>query len=317
MIGPSVGDTSCAPRRLASRARSRIFVLFVAIHCGWLAAAHALVLATYNVENYTVTDRLVDGVYHSAYPKPEKERRALARAIAGMAPDILAVQEMGTAAYLEEFRRDLRAAGQDFPHAVWLQAADPDRHVAVLAKIPFKRVLRHADLPTTFRGGRDRVKRGVLEVVFATDAGDVSVFVVHLKSKRTEQRDDPESAQQRAAEAEAVRDLVLRQFPDPAQGRFIVCGDWNDTRASRPVRAMQRRGKTEIGDLLPAVDSRGTTWTHCYRKEEIYSRIDYILVSPALRPRVPPDGAKIWDRVGTTEGSDHRAVYVNLGLNSR
>jgi endonuclease/exonuclease/phosphatase family metal-dependent hydrolase len=189
--------------------------------------------------------------------------------------------------------------------------------VAVLSKLPFKAVKRHAAVATTYQGKRDVVKRGVLEVIFATDQGDVSVFVVHLKSKHTERPDDPESGLQRAAEAEAVRDLVLARFPDPARAKFVICGDWNDTRSTRPVRALQKRGDTSLGELLAAADSHGEVWTHYYQKEDSYSRIDYILVSPALAPLVAADGrAKIWDSAGAADGSDHRAVYAELKLSA-
>ncbi|MEJ1971687.1 MAG: endonuclease/exonuclease/phosphatase family protein [Lacunisphaera sp.] len=283
----------------------------------WLAlvgCAHALTLATYNVENYTVADRMVEGVYRQAYPKPEKERAAVAKVIAGIAPDILAVQEMGAQDYLDDFQRELRSAGQNFRYTVVLDAVDPDRHVALLSKLPFKEVRKHAEVPTKYSGKRDLVKRGVLEAIFATAEGDVSVFVVHLKSKRTERPDDPESALQRAAEAEAVRNLVLARHPDPAKAKYILCGDWNDTSATRPIRAMQKRGDTELGEILRATDSRGEAWTHFYRKEDSYSRLDYVLVSPTLKPFVSGGKAKIWDGAGAGEGSDHRAVYVELNL---
>ncbi len=276
--------------------------------------AQALTVATYNVENYTVADRMVDGVYRPAYPKPEKEKAALRQVIAGIAPDILAVEEMGPQPFLDEFQRELKLAGQDFPHTALLQAADPDRHVAVLSKVPFKQVRRHAGVATTYLGRRDVVKRGVLEIVFATNEGDFSLFVIHLKSRRTERPDDPESAIQRQLEAEAVRDLVRSRHPDPARAKYIVCGDWNDTRGSKAVRMLQKRGDTELGFLVPATDSRGETWTHYYRREDTYSRIDYLLVSAALRPFVKDGRATIWDGAGTTEASDHRAVFLQLNL---
>ncbi len=87
------------------------------------APAPALIIATYNVENYLVTDRLVAGVYREAYPKPEKEMSALRQVIAGIAPDILAVQEMGGPAYLAEFQGELRQAGQNFPFTALLVPA--------------------------------------------------------------------------------------------------------------------------------------------------------------------------------------------------
>jgi endonuclease/exonuclease/phosphatase family metal-dependent hydrolase len=280
-----------------------------------VATASALTVGTYNVENYNLADRMVDGVFRQGYPKPEAEKQALRTAIRGFHPDVLALAEMGSAPFLEELQRDLKAEGLDFPHAVVLEAADADRHVAVLSRLPFKDVRRHAKVPVKYLGESDVVKRGVLEVTIATSAGDVTLFVVHLKSRRTERPDDPEGAAQRTAEAEAVRDLVLARFPDPAQARFMIAGDWNDTRNSKPVRALTKRGDTVVGELLRATDSRGDTWTHAYRREDSYSRIDYLLVSPGLKPFVANKGfARIHDGPGVREASDHRPVYVELKL---
>ena len=47
-----------------------------------VAASAAITVAAYNVENYTVADRMVDGVYRSAYPKPEKAKSALRQTFA-------------------------------------------------------------------------------------------------------------------------------------------------------------------------------------------------------------------------------------------
>jgi endonuclease/exonuclease/phosphatase family metal-dependent hydrolase len=277
-------------------------------------AVAAITVATYNLENYVAANRMADGVYRTAYPKPESEKAALRGVVAALAPDVLAVQEIGPAPYLEELRRELRAAGRDFPHAALLEAADPDRHVAVLSRLPFKEVRQTGRLPLAGGGGTEVVKRGVLEAVFATTTGEFSLFVVHLKSRHTETPEDPESARWRLREAEAVRDHVLARHPDPAAARFLICGDWNDTRGSRPVRALQRRGRTEVGELLAAADSRGETWTHAYRKEGTYSRVDYFLVSPALRPFVVGGSATVWDGAGVDAASDHRPVVLRLAL---
>jgi endonuclease/exonuclease/phosphatase family metal-dependent hydrolase len=276
--------------------------------------AAALTVASYNVENYLVTDRLVDGVYRQAYPKPEQEKAAVRQVIAGIAPDILAIAEMGKRPFLEELQRDLKAEGQDYPHAVVLDAADEARHVALLSKVPFKAVRPHVKVPVTYLGQSDVVRRGVLEVIFATDQGDLSVFVIHLKSKRTERPEDPNGAAQRQAEAEAVRDLVLSLYPDPTKAKFIVCGDWNDARNSKSTRALQKRGDTVVGEILRASDSRGELWTHFYRAEDSYSRIDFLMVSPGLKPLVAGGRGAVYDGPGATGGSDHRAVYAKLNL---
>jgi endonuclease/exonuclease/phosphatase family metal-dependent hydrolase len=234
--------------------------------------------------------------------------------IANIAPDILAVEEMGTQAFLDDFQRELKQAGQNYPYTALVQAADADRHVALLSKVPFKEVKRHTEVATTYFGAKDAVKRGVLEAIFSTNEGDLAVFVIHLKSKRTERPDDPEGTIQRQEEARAVRDLVLSRYPDPAKAKFIVCGDWNDTRSSKPVQALLKRGDTKLGELLRANDSRGESWTHYFRREDSYSRLDYMLVSAALLPLVEGKVARIYDGESSTGGSDHRAIYAKLNL---
>jgi exonuclease III len=77
---------------------------------------------------------------------------------------------------------------------------------------------------------------------------------------------------------------------------------------------MLKRGTTEIGELVATTDSRGESWTHYYRREDSYSRIDYFMVSPALKPFVAGNRARIWDGAAATDGSDHRAIYLELTL---
>lgn len=296
--------------RAATRGACIAFAVFFAA-----TLAHALTVATYNVENYLVTDRMVDGVFRQAYPKPEAEKKALRQAIKALEADVLAVQEMGTEPFLKELLADLKAEGVDYPHYALLAAADADRHVAIVSKVPFKEVKRHAKIAVKFLQHTDVVKRGVLEVTVATNAGDLAILTTHLKSKRTESDADPEGAAQRLAEAEAVRDLVLQRFPNPEKALYLVCGDWNDTRNSKPIRALAKRGDTVVGDILRAYDGRGDTWTHFYRREDTYSRIDYIMVSPALKPHVANKGhARILDGALVRAASDHRPVYVQLNL---
>jgi endonuclease/exonuclease/phosphatase family metal-dependent hydrolase len=175
-------------------------------------------------------------------------------------------------------------------------------------------VATHSDLQFTYFGAKETVKRGLLEATIESALGDITLFAVHLKSRFTDRADDPMSAIRRAAEATAIRDRVLKRFPNPAAARFIVLGDCNDGRTSRALAFLQKRGKTEITLLLPAADSRGETWTHAYRKEDSYSRVDHILVSPALIAAVPNRIARIYDGDGVRDASDHRPVFVVLNL---
>jgi endonuclease/exonuclease/phosphatase family metal-dependent hydrolase len=242
------------------------------------------------------------------------EKRALRTVIRSLAADILVVQEIGPRAFLEELRRDLRSEGCDYPFAELAAGSDLERHTAILARRPFKAVRTHTDLDFKYLGGKETVKRGLFEATFQTTSGDITVFAVHLKSRYTDRPDDPMSAIRRAAEATAVRDRVLQRFPEPVKSRFVIVGDCNDSRISPPLAFLQKRGKTEITILLPAADSRGETWTHRYRKEDTYSRVDHILVSPGLMPFVLKRVARIHDGDGVRDASDHRPVVMVLEL---
>ncbi len=302
----------------AAGGRGRWFAAGVAL---WMVLvvssfAEVLTVATYNAENYVAADRMVEGIYRKAYPKPEAAKAALRAVIRAMNADMIALQEVGPQPYLEELRRDLKSEGCDYPHVAWMEAADTERHVAVLSRRSFTAVTRHTDLAFGYFGKEERVKRGMLEVRVAAEGGEVALFVVHLKSRYTDRADDPESARRRAGEAEAVRDRVLRIFPEPekAGARFLIAGDFNDGPGSRPLRALSARGKTVIAEVLAAADSRGETWTHFYRKEDSYSRVDYVLASPGLKPAVTNGAAAIFDGAGVREASDHRPVVVRLEL---
>ena len=135
------------------------------------AGAETLRIATYNLENYTTAGRLVGDDYLRDYPKPEASKRALHAVIAGLGADILAVQEMGRAPYLEELQHDLAALGLAYPFAYLIEAADPDRHIAILSRIRPKAVNRYAHIGLVSQGAKDLVKRGAAEVVIETDQG--------------------------------------------------------------------------------------------------------------------------------------------------
>ena len=190
------------------------------------------------MENYGSVGRMTEGGYRTDYPKPEKEKSALRGVIRAVGADVLVLQEMGDAPYLEELAVDLRAEGLDYPHRVLLDGPDGERHVAVLSRRPLQRVVRHANLSFAYLGASESVKRGLLEVAVAADGGDVTLFAVPLKSRLTEVASDPNAEARRAAESGVVRDRILQRFPSPVAARYVIAGDFNDGPASRTLERM-------------------------------------------------------------------------------
>ena len=290
----------------------RTLLLFLAAAA--FLGAEELRVATLNLQNYLVQDRRVEGVWRRDYPKPEKEKAALRKAIAAIDPDILALQEMGPAPFLRQFQEELAAAGTRFPHAVHFRAEDENRHLSVLSKIKPAEVLRHTDMDFPYFGERLRIKRGLLEVVFPVPGAPErrwSLFVVHLKSRWSDQEGDPESNERRRKEARAARNRILERYPD-AEGLFLVAGDFNDHRESAPLRRFLRRADIDISRIVETYDSRREKWTYYYDDHDRYERVDFILASREMFRRIPGGRGTIFDALFVREGSDHRPVYVDL-----
>lgn len=297
--------------------------LLVLLICSSLSAAFTqaaeppdtLRIATYNVANYCATDRMTEDGYRNDYPKPEKAKTALRTVLREIDPDIVCLQEIGELPYLNELRRDLKREGLDYPYFSLGEGDDPDRHLAVLSKRPLARTESHQELEIKYLGTTQPLKRGVLEVSVKTSIGELTLWIVHLKSKLTERAEDPESQLRRAAEAVAIRDLILKKQKQAGSGLYLILGDFNDSKTSRPLRALQARGKTEIGHLLEASDSADEHWTFHSSREDSYERLDHILASPALKEAAGgkrPLAATITRHPQALEASDHRPLYVDL-----
>ena len=277
-----------------------------------VASGSELTLATYNVENYTATNRVTAVGYRRDYPKSEKAKAALRRVIAHMDADVIVLQEMGPRSYLNELQRDLRSEGLDYPYAHLAEAKDEVRHVAMLSKQPWLRVQTHADLDFKYFEGREVVKRGLLEAVFETPEGEVTLWSMHLKSRYADRKDDPDSVKRRAGEATAIRNFIQKRFPDPEKTHYLIMGDFNDVKRSASVRYMKKRGSHVISRLLSAKDSRGDHWTYHYHRTDTYSRVDHALVSLGLYDSVKGREARIFDGVDVEAASDHRPIMVTL-----
>lgn len=269
-------------------------------------------IATYNLQNFTVTDRQVAGEWRFNHPKPVEERTALVAVIRAVNPDILAVQELGPA-HLGELRRDLAAAGLDYPFAHLLQAEDDTRCVAIFARVPVVAIREHRDLPVRWLGQTVYPKRGLLEVEFVRQGVVWSVFACHLKSRLTDDARDPESAAFRTGEAKAIAAYLRQRWPE-GDGRFLLVGDINDTARSPTIGHFRGTRESPLARDWPALDSRGERWTYRSTWNDAYERIDYLFVSPAMEPFLATPQAQLYDGPEATQASDHRLLWVDLEM---
>lgn len=276
--------------------------------------AETLRVATFNVHNYLNMDRRVEGYWREDYPKPESEKTALREIILRIRPDILALQEIGGPAYLEELQNDLKMQGLDYHYAALMDGPDEARHLALLSRIAPKQVLTHDQIDFKYFDERLPIKRGLMEIVFETSGVRWHLFNVHLKSRWTDREDDPKSALRRVREAQAIRDFLRERLPPGAKdSRYLIVGDFNDARDSATIQRFLKVSDTELARLVPCVDSRGEAWTFHYRRRDLYERVDFILASPPMWAFVRGGTGSvvdIWPE--STIASDHRMVTVDL-----
>ncbi|RFC49201.1 MAG: Metal-dependent hydrolase, endonuclease/exonuclease/phosphatase family [Verrucomicrobia bacterium] len=280
-------------------------------------AAERLRFVAYNVENYLPMERRVNGDSVPSAPKPESEKRVVVASLVELAPDIIGLAEMGDLAQVEDLRGRLAAQGLKYPHVEWVDAADAERHLVLLSRHPI--VERNSVKDLTYRIGDQElpVQRGFLDVTVAVKGGyRLRCVGVHLKSKRSVPEAD--ETLMRRNEAELLRrhvDAILTAGP---KTNLLVYGDFNDTRNETPIRSIQgKRGTDRYLETIYLKDDQGLSWTHFWEYADLYSRIDFVMVAPGLRPEVDFSGCRILRRKDWNEGSDHRPLLVTLTAEER
>lgn len=286
--------------------KRRIF----ALACAWwisLACAHAveIVVASYNLENYFLQK------HQFTAPKPQSQLAAVARIVKEINPDILGVCEMGTREDFEHFKKQLAEEGLRFSDFEYLEAADSDRHVALLSRFPIVARNSVADAAFQLNGQAQRVKRGFLDVTIQLGAGDnLRLVGVHLKSKR----DTPEGeAILRRHEARLLREHLDDILAHDEGARVLAYGDFNDTKDQPAIHEISGRRSTKryMADL-ELEDSLGDRWTHFWKTADSYTRIDYMFASRALLPAIVAGKCRVYRSDHWNEGSDHRPIVATI-----
>jgi endonuclease/exonuclease/phosphatase family metal-dependent hydrolase len=263
----------------------------------------------YNVENWLTMDRYKDGESSKNAPKPDDEKAAVIGIISRHQPDILGLCEIGTAEDLAEIQEKLKGAGCDLPHLHYTSGTDPVRRLGLLSKYPI--TATHKPAISTFRmnGGEFGINRGILDATVTAKGKSYRFIGVHLKSKREVKEYDQE--QFRINEARLLRQHVDAILEADENARLVVYGDFNDTRPTSAFRTVTGQYNAP-GYLtaIPAKDGKGHAWTHHWAPHDIYSRIDFVTVSRALRTEVDFRASRIIDVEDLDKGSDHRPILA-------
>lgn len=249
------------------------------------AAAENFRIATFNLENY------IDEPVENRRVKEPEAKAKVVESILAIKPDVLAVQEVGTTNALMELRAALSKGGLELPFWEYLTGSDTNIHQALLSRYPLMTRNPHTNENYLLNGRRHWVSRGFIEVeVEVNPRYKFTLFGVHLKSRLPSFVAD--EAEMREQEALLLRKIVEARLSANPSANLVVLGDFNDLRDSKPLRALIGRGKFGLFDTRPverngsgklSEEPRSIAWTYYYGKEDTYSRIDYILVSPGMK----------------------------------
>lgn len=245
---------------------------------------------------------------------PEEREKAYAEKIANVAKavlsinaDILALQEVENLKTLTDLNKAL--GDRAYPYVFIGHGMDPftGQDVAILSRFPnvtepFHRFTDTEPYLTEYGDPRQARLSKAMRVDLEINGAPVSVFTVHLKSKRGGVTSD----HQRLAQATIFRRLTRSLLE--GRNNVVVMGDLNDVPKSPSLRRL--RGWGDPGPDLRQTNGaikKAERWTHEHKGKQNY--IDHILVSPSLKGNVKT--ANViggWDR----KTSDHRAVVVTL-----
>jgi endonuclease/exonuclease/phosphatase family metal-dependent hydrolase len=299
----------------------QFILLQFALFCSIAFGADTFRVATYNVENY-----LDQPTESRPQIKSDTAKAKIRESIRALNPDVLALEEMGGTNALMELRGSLKAEGADYPYWEFISGMDTNIHVAVLSKLPI--VARHPHTNDAFLldGRRFYVSRGFIEVdIRVAPNSTFTLIAAHLKSRRPVP--DADQAEERFEEARILRNIIDEHFKANPNAKLIVLGDFNDFKSSDPIKKIIGHGRFKLTDTRPAERNgdntpaekpwfapRDITWTYYYGVEDTYSRVDYILLSPAMARDWVKNETYVLTMPNWGVGSDHRPILATFNV---
>jgi endonuclease/exonuclease/phosphatase family metal-dependent hydrolase len=244
------------------------------------------------------------------------DRRLTAAVIARSGADVVCLQEVFDRATLDHFHDEyLLATGvAPWPHRVCLPGNDGHgRDLALMSRRPLDEVVSHAALRPADLGLALPAGQNPQTPLFRRDClmvriGVLVLYLCHFKAPYP----DPAAAWDvRRMEAQAVRRLIERRFaPAPEAGLWLILGDLNEP-ASEPggARAIAPLIGDFSADLLERLPQE-ERWSYHLPDEQVYSRPDVLLASPALARRWPDACPQILREGMGGEAERHRGARL-------
>ena len=269
-------------------------------------------MAGYNVENYAPLPAEEGGKSRKTLQAAE----AVVRVVKEIRPDILGLCEMGSELQFADFQRRLGEAGLRYEYTEWVDGPDSERHLALLSRFPIASRQSLRDLSYDANGKREKVRRGFLDVtVQISERESLRVLGAHLKSKLANPN---ESDLMRRFEAHLLRKHVVSIMDNDRDKKLLIFGDFNDTKDTPVVQAISGvTGAANFMIPLALEDSLGDRWTHYWKVDDSYQRIDYIFVNRALSPALRREKSYVYRSPFWNEASDHRPVVATFYFSDR
>lgn len=227
----------------------------------------------------------------------EDDRTLTAQALAATRADVCALQEVENLVTLTAFHNRYLKRWSDYPYQERILHEGNDGRGIDVALLSRLRVLDHRShagqtfgslglKPPKGKTSRSRVfRRDCLEVDIVKDGRALTLYICHFKSMHGGRE---KTRPVREQEASAVRAIIERRFANPAKEDWIILGDLNDYLEidGRPVADHGLGPLVSDGfaeDLaMQTISDDYQRWSHHYPKENTYSALDHIFLSPAL-----------------------------------
>ena len=218
---------------------------------------------------------------------------------------------MGSPERFADFKRRLAAAGLSFADSEYVAGPDEDRHLALVSRYPIVARQSLGDVPFTLNGQPQKVRRGFLDVTIEVNPEyRLRMVGVHLKSKLAVPEGE---ALVRRHEAQKLRQHLEKILAEDPNVNLVAYGDFNDSKNEPMFQEVTGvRGSSSYMADLWARDSLGDRWTHYWRAADLYSRFDYIFVSPGLFREVVKSKSTVYRSPYWNEASDHRPVHATI-----